>query len=453
MKLAIPLLLLLSIPALAQDDKPKTAPAPTSSPSSGRAPIPVHFDAGSVDIMPGLDGGQRYRLKRWVTGPVRQVKQIDAEIRKQNEALKRERDKDKRAAIVAQVRKLTDQRDKIRVQARAEFDKLKITPEQLDRLNAIPHGELRRERYNHAVMLEAPDLTPAQTATLRACIAAADSAQLTLALQRRDVARNLADQDEKVRRRVAGDLNNRIRAIEKRFWIAMFYVLTPAQMRATKEVRDPVYSQVGDHRNHLYMLPDLSPTQAGRINSLLNELMSETAADDAVIRTLRRRMGEKDVANDERKQLQEQLNDAYSRRGKIYSETYEAVRSLMSDEQQAAWNAIPPQLAGGDVGRGVMQNLEGVLLRPAQMEDFRKLEREVAAKIREETQKLREDTKELRESGMGSDSPQMMMMESMQRGLQGDRARLLRDTGHRFCIEVLKPEQLATWLATGPSRP
>jgi hypothetical protein len=302
-------------------------------------------------------------------------------------------------------------------------------------------------------MLEAPGLTPTQTSLVRACLAATDSAQLTLALQRRDVKRNLADQDEKVRRRVSGDLNNRIRAVEKRFWVAMYYVLTPEQMRATKKIRSPRYQRVGDQRNHLYMLPGLSTIQASRINSLLNELQSETAADDAVIRTLRRKMGQKGLDGAERKELQNQLNDAYRRRGKIYSENYQAVRDLMSDEQEQAWASIPPQLAGGDVGRGVMQNLNGIVLRRPQGASMRKMSTESQRAIQAKQRTMREQTKELRESGMGSDSPQMMMMSSMQRGVQGDRARIMRQLGHRYCTEIFEPEQLATWLATGSARP
>jgi len=431
---AIPILLLASL-AVAQD------------------PIPVRFDAGSVDIMPGLSNPQRYQLKRWLGGPFRNLQRKAAEIRKVNETLQRERDKDKRAKLIAQRRKAQAELAKIRKQGRAALEKIGLKPEQIDRLNSIPKGELRRERYNHGVMLEAPGLTDRQVTLVRACIAATDSAQLTLALQRRDVKRSLADQDEKLRRRVTGDLNNRIRAIEKRFWIAMYYLLTPDQMRATKPLRCPVYQRVGDHRNHLYMLPGLSATQAGRINSLLNEITSETAADNAMIRSLNARIRKKDTADAERKELRAQLSDAYRRRGRIYSENYKAIRELMNDEQEQAWDSIPPQIAGGESGRGVLQNLRGLPLRAEQGETVRKLGNEAEKRIRDAQKAMREETKELRESGMGSDSPQMMMMSNMQRGLQGDRARILRELGHRYCVEVFEPEQLAEWLATGPARP
>ncbi|MHC4450942.1 MAG: hypothetical protein ACYS0E_12525 [Planctomycetota bacterium] len=416
-------------------------------------PIPIHFDNGSIDIMPGLSNPQRYQLKNWLRGPFKKFTDAERRQAKIGEELRREKNKDKRAKLVAERKKLQAGREQLRKNGRAQLDKIGLKPDQIARLNKIPKGELRRERYNHAVMLEAPGLTPTQTSLVRACLAATDSAQLTLALQRRDVKRNLADQDEKVRRRVSGDLNNRIRAVEKRFWVAMYYVLTPEQMRATKKIRSPRYQRVGDQRNHLYMLPGLSTIQASRINSLLNELQSETAADDAVIRTLRRKMGQKGLDGAERKELQNQLNDAYRRRGKIYSENYQAVRDLMSDEQEQAWASIPPQLAGGDVGRGVMQNLNGIVLRRPQGASMRKMSTESQRAIQAKQRTMREQTKELRESGMGSDSPQMMMMSSMQRGVQGDRARIMRQLGHRYCTEIFEPEQLATWLATGSARP
>ena len=34
--------------------------------------------------------------------------------------------------------------------------------------------------------------------------------------------------------------------------------LTPEQMRSTKPIRSPRYQRVGDHRNHLYALPNVS---------------------------------------------------------------------------------------------------------------------------------------------------------------------------------------------------
>ena len=429
--------LLLAAVASAQDQKP----------------IPVRFDAGSVDMVPGLTNPQRYQLKRWLSTDFRRYADTARRIKDIGEKLRRERDKDKRADLVVARKKLIAQRDTLRKTGRAKFDKIGLKQAQIDRLNSIPRGELRRERYNHTVMLEAPGLSAQQLSLIRTSIAAVDSAQITLALQRRDVKRTLADQDKKVRQRVTNDLNNRIRAIEKRFWLTMLYVLTPDQMRATKPVRSPSYQRVGDHRNNLYMLPGLSTIQASRINSLLTEAQSETAADDAVIRTLRRKMGQKDLDGAERKLLQAQLGDAYRRRGQIYNENRKAVRDLMSDEQSNAWDSIPPQISGGDMGRGVMQNFGGLLLKPEQGASMRKLSDAAQKEIRGKQRTMRDKTKDLRESGMGSDSPQMMMMSTMQRGVQGDRARILRRLGHRYCTEFFDPAQLPVWLATGAARP
>ena len=89
--------------------------------------------------------------------------------------MRSEKNEDKRAKLVAERKKLQGQRPAMRKHAREQFDKIGISRAQLDRLNAIPKGELRRERYNHAVMLEAPALSPKQTALVRACIAATDS--------------------------------------------------------------------------------------------------------------------------------------------------------------------------------------------------------------------------------------------------------------------------------------
>ncbi|MEM8884305.1 MAG: hypothetical protein AAGD14_09565 [Planctomycetota bacterium] len=427
------ILLLLACPALAQD----------------RKPIPIHFDHGAINIMPGLTGGQRYQLRRWMSGPWKKLLSIDAQIRKVSEEFRREKDMTKRAKMVDHRKRLQDQRNKVRQQGRAQLDKIGLKPAQIQRLNSIPRGALQQERYNHQVMLEAPNLSPAQRETVQACIAAADGTMMALVRQRNAVGQTYKDQDPKMRQRLASDLNNRIRAIEKRFWVAMYYVLTPEQMRATKPLRSPNYQRVGDHRNHLYMLPALTPIQASRINALLTETQSESAADDAMIRTLRRRQQQKGLDSAERTEIQKQLRDAYQRRGRIYSENTQAIRDLMTDEQRDAWNAIPPQLNGGEVGRNILGNLRGITLRPGQPSELQAHQRAADRKARELQRALREKTKDLRESGMGSDSPQMMEMNTMQRGVQGDRARLYRKAGHTVCLEVLAPDQLGTWVSIG----
>ena len=426
------------------------AAAQSSAPSK---PIPIHFDNVSIDLMPSLNGGQKYRLKRWLSGPVKKLGQTDAKIRDLDKKISRERNKAKKKALVDARTKLRVQREAIRRDGRAQFDKFGIKQSQIDRLNSIPHGELRRERYNHGVMLEAPALSAEQAERIRACIAATDAAQIAMDIQRKEMKQRLADQDKKLQQRVSGDLYNRIRAIEKRYWVAMYYLLTPDQMRATREIRSPRYQRVGDNRNHLAMLPNLSPSQSGRVLSLLNESTSETAADDAVIRTINRKLKQKDLPAAENKQLRAQLSETYKRRGKIYSENTASIKALMTDEQIEAWYAIPPQLSGGDVGRSVMGNLAGMRLRPGQTGTMREMSASTQRAIKAAQKKLRDDTKALRESGMGADSPQMMMMTSMNRTQQGGRSRMLRELGHRYCVEVFTPTQLATWIATGNVKP
>lgn len=424
-----------------------------SQKTSPSEPIPVHFDNVAIDLMSSLNGGQKYRLKRWLGGPVKKLRQADAKIRDLNKKISRERNKAKKQNLIDTRTKLRVNREAIRRDGRAQFDKFGLTHAQIDRLNSVPRGELRRERYNHRVMLEAPGLSPEQIERIQACIAATDSAQIAMDIQRKEMKRRLADQDKKLQQRVSGDLYNRIRAIEKRYWVAMYYLLTPDQMRATREIRSPRYQRASDRRSHLAMLPGVTHSQSGRVLSLLNEITSETAADDAVIRTIHRKLKQKDLPAAENKQLRAQLSETYKRRGKIHSENAASIKALMTEEQVKAWDAIPPQLSGGDVGRGVMGNLAGMRLRPGQDVTMREMSASTQRAIKAAQKKLRDDTKALRESGMGADSPQMMTMTSMQRTQQGGRARLLRELGHRYCVEVFTPTQLATWIATGKVKP
>jgi hypothetical protein len=433
MKLAI-VSLILSAVALAQEQPPK--------------PIPVYFDNGSIDLMPGLTGGQRYQLKRFFGGPVKQVRDINAKIQKCNQLLGKTRDKNKRAKIVAERRRLQEQFAAKRKQARAAYDKIGIKPEQLERLNRIPRGAMRRERYNHSVMLEAPKLTAKQEQIVRAAIASADGAQRTLVRQREGVDKALIDQDVKVRQRLKAQLNSQVRAVEKRFWQTMYFALTAEQMRATREIRSPRYRNPGDMRNQLYLLPGLTPSQATRINSLLTEMNSETAADNAAINAFNRKLRDKKLPKAERAELQKRVGDAYRRRGKIYQDSYKAIRELLNDEQYAEFESIPPQINAGERNRGPVQTFRGLALRPDQNAAIQKMGAESRREVNAAQKDMREKSKELRESGIGPDSPQMMMMTTMNRGLQGDRARIVRRLGNRLCEEVLDPCQLSDWIAS-----
>jgi len=437
--LPAPLILCLIGVAAAQDDQ--------------RPPIPVHFDNGSIDIMPNLTGAQRYQLKRFLGGPVKKVRGQYGQLAKINDQIRKTRDKKKRDALVQQRNKLQTQIAAGRKQARATYDKIGLKPEQLERLNRIPRGALHRERYNHAVMLEAPNLTPKQEQLVRAAIASADGAQRMLVRQTAGVDRVMVDQDVKARQRMKANLNNQIRAIEKRFWQAMYFALTPEQMQATRELRSPRYKNPGDNRNQLYLLPNLTPSQATRINSIMTEMNSEAAADNAAIAGLNRKMRAKDTPQPKRAELQKQLAACYKRRGEIYTEGYKLLREMLTAEQYADWESIPPQINAGERSRGPTQTFNGLALRPAQAATIKKLSDQARKEVRAAQKKMRDESKELRESGIGPDSPQMMMMTTMNRGLQGDRARIARLVGNRLCEEVYDVAQISDWIASPTLKP
>ena len=421
--------------------------------AQGEKPIPVHFDNGSIDIMPGLSGGQRYQLKRFLGGPVKQVRGQYAQIAKVDEQIRKTKNKKQRTELTNKRNKLQAALAQTRKQARAAFEKIGLKPEQLARLNRIPRGALHRERYNHAVMLEAPNLTPKQQQIVRAAIASADGAQRMLVRQTAGVDRVMVDQDQKARQRMKSNLNNQIRAIEKRFWQAMYFTLTPEQMRATRALRSPRYKNPGDNRNQLYLLPGLTPSQATRINSLMTEMNSEAAADNAAIAALNRKRQAKDTPQAERAEIQKQLSACYKRRGEIYATGYKLIRELMNDEQYADWESVPPFINAGERSRGPTQVFNGVALRPEQSATIRKYGAEARKEVQAAQRKLRDESKELRESGIGPDSPQMMMMTTMNRGLQGDRARIVRRLGNRLCEEVYDVAQISDWIASPTLKP
>jgi len=400
------------------------------------------FDRTAIAMLPGVEDQVRRKLHRIhgaTTKEVGKVKkhlgQIDAQLEKKpDKALRAER-----AKLQKRVPQLYGQL----VQRTREAG---ISEAQVRRLERMPRGVLREERYNHRVLLEAGGLDENQRQLLESLVTATDAAQGAITAQKQYLVRGLDAGDKTLRRHLTSTCDQQSREIERRFWRAAYYTLTPDQMRSARELFSPRYAYVPDHRRQFQLLPGLTPSQANRIRALFAELDSEVAADNAAMRRIRTQLKAKQLPKAERAELYRRNTEAGRRAGELTRQTRSAVWEILTPEQRAAYRALPPRLNTGDRGRAPWEVLRARHLRPEQRSRVRALQKETDRARKETRRERRAVTADLNEAGLGPESPQMMMMEMVQQDMRGRIAEQYRHAGHRLLLEVLTPEQVAAWI-------
>ena len=407
------------------------------------------FERTAIAMLPGVEDQVRRKLHRIhgaTTNEVARVRkrlgQIDAQLEKKpDKALRAER---------ATLQKRVPQLYRQLAQRTREAG---LSEEQVRRLERMPRGVLREERYNHGVLLEAEDLTEDQRRLLEILVTATDAAQGAITAQKQYLVRGLDEKDKTLRRHLTSTCDQQSREIERRFWRASYYTLTPDQMRGARELFSPRYASVPDHRRQLQLLPGLTPSQANRIRALFAELDSEVAADNAAMSRIRTQLKAKQLPKEERAELYRRNAAAGQRAGELNRQTRAAVWEILTPEQRAAYRALPPRLNTGDRARPPWEIVRAMHLLPGQTARVRGLQKE-ADRARKETQRARRaDVADLDKAGLGPESPQMMMMEMARQDTRGRIAEQHRHAGHRLLLEVLTPEQVAAWLVAPTVKP
>ena len=189
----------------------------------------VPFDRTAIAMLPGIEAPLRNRLNQIHGATMKEVGrvqkrlgQIDAQLEKKpTKALQAER-----ATLQGRVSELYRQLERRTREAG-------LGEEQIERLERMPRGVLREERYNHGVLLEVEGLSDDQRALLEILVTSADAAEAAITAQKEHLVRGLGKEDKALRRQLASTCDQQCREIERRFWRAAYYALTPDQMRAS----------------------------------------------------------------------------------------------------------------------------------------------------------------------------------------------------------------------------
>lgn len=403
--------------------------AAAEEPAAAPALPPLVFDAAQADLLP-FDEFERQDFQR-VHGPL--VGGLRGLLEREAKAAGAERER-LRARIAALSVELTDL-------LLAEG----VEPWLLAHLNHAPRGPYRAERYATGLVLRL-DLAPLVRGLFERVVPQLEAGWLALAAQkdRLTLALQQSALPPEEQRALLTTFDRQGRELESRFWHLADAVLSDAQRADLYEWLPTAHKQKAGAVEHLYTLPDLTPSQAARLRSLLTELEAEGSPDQAAVRRLQRALAASDRPPEEARRLRAELQAAQQRASELTRLHVAAIRAVLTPEQVRAYKAIPPRLSVNDRRRDGRRLLQGLPLTPAQQAAVAALEREA----RRGRRALEGRVRDLREQAAdyGADSPQMAGMEMMMGAARAEGDALRRALLGRVFLEILTPDQVSTWL-------
>jgi hypothetical protein len=345
-----------------------------------------------------------------------------------------------RRALVAEVTPLLQKGEDIRPALLAA----KVNPAVVKRLAEVDSGPLLVERYAHGLVFLAKGLTPQQKALFERVVPATETAQRALWKHREKLA--AAATDPTIRKQVTQSHDVQIRQIEKRFWRVVAYVLGVEQRASIKRLYPHTYSSPPDIVTHVYQLPKLSAGQAGRVRALVTEYTSETAADSAANVLVHARLADPKLPAAERTRLQAEAEKIGDRVARVLKAIIEESNSIFTREQIVLIDALVPMLTTRDRAIHPGDLLKGIVLRPEQATRAHELGRELAQTYRETQKRLQSKLGQMEAAGLGSDSPQSMMMQGMRANTHAEHVAAMDAVAREILLDVLSPAQVADWV-------
>jgi hypothetical protein len=310
-----------------------------------------------------------------------------------------------------------------------------------ERLDSLHPGPLLVERYSHGLVLELPDLSERQRELFNHLHPSVLAAQWSLMWQRRKLEQDEGlKKDEILRRRILDASNRSIREIEKRYWRVVGYALTVEQRAALHKWLPQQYQRPPNLQAHVFQAPGLTPSQASRIQALITEYGSETAADTAEIQRLQADR-EMDAA-----QKQKAIEAATDRVADVLRSVVERSHEILTPDQIRHIDALPPLLTPGERNQ-TANYVKQMGLRPEQMKRIEKLATEIMAKVRAAQGRAREKLGGM-QGELGGDSPQAMTMQMMQQNVNATRMLAMETAAHTAVLEILEKRQILGWVLT-----
>ena len=300
---------LLGSSSLWADEVPNVTPA--DAPVAAAARLHPNLTPRALDLLP-LDDLEREDFNK-EHGPLvyrtqavnRQVQKLDGQLKKLNSALAdKKADKKRRQKLGAQRKKAQAQRRNQRLQLSALMARLTnelvadgLPAALIPVMNAAPQGAGRVERHARGLVLMLPDLTNDQWDLFQGIHERTEGALHAIAAQKERTL--LALKQTKLEKpqiqAVSATFDQQLRLNNKRYWQLVDFTLNRDQRVALYKMLPQRMKRKDQAKEHLYALPDLTPTQASRLRALLTEIEQESAPDNAAVKRLGLALRKKDM--------------------------------------------------------------------------------------------------------------------------------------------------------------
>lgn len=407
----------------------------------------------SIDMMPGLEQPARGKLYRAFYGAQGQVNRINQRLRQIAAALKKKPAPPEAQKLRAERASLQKRIPPLYAEMFKRFREAGLDAAAIQRLRRMPRGVLHQERYNHGVVLEAPDLTAAQRALIERCVASVDAAQRILHVQHKYLGGVMKELDPTLRRQFDGSFYNQRQQMERRFWKMIYYALTPKQMVAVRALLSNRYRNIPQLDQQMYLLPGMSASQANRIRARFTEHESEVAADRAEQRRLSRKLRDKSLSKPDRQKFQVEVRDCNQRLYALNARFRDDLRAAVSTDQLEALRSLAPMMNVGERYQGLRPILQQMSLDPAQSRTVAEMRRAMQKEQRKIRSEAGREMAGMRGADLGPESPQQMTMQMAQRRATSKSLAMVRARGRRVLLEVLEPDQVVNWVIAPGLKP
>jgi hypothetical protein len=308
------------------------------------------------------------------------------------------------------------------------LEKLGIRPEVLAATREAPAGPLRPLRHAIRLVAQAPLIDPA-IARLHDRLGASVEGAL-LALEHEREAAEAADDVEGLQR-IAG----RMRGLEVRYWQVADATLDRPQRTWLRRRLPSELAKLDNLLEHVFLLPELTPSQFARLKSLLVGLDASLAPDRAA--------AARADADTEKREAEYRLVGRAA-------DAWESGLRILRPEQTAVLMALPPRLTAKERVGELKAVLAAVELTPGQVEKARALHRRygpVKGRLVEEVAAI-----ELRTRDEASDSPMRDLAEA-ERTIAYARALAQgRAAAREVFRDLLSSDQILLWVLDTPKR-
>ncbi len=319
-----------------------------------------------------------------------------------------------------------------------------LTDALIETMNDAPHGPHRVARHAQGLVLFVLADDAPQRVMFERIVPAAEGAILTLEAQKGTLRKTLAQAAVSERDiAVAIDgIDRRIRAIEKRFWRLVDYVVPQAERTALHRALPTAYKQHEDAFAHIYAVPGLTASQATRLSGMLTEFEAESAPDTALTKRLQQQLRSKDINGAERARIHREMQAAQNRVTALHRAAVDRAKAIYTTAQWTMLEAIPPRVSLGDRKQTSPQVLAGL----------RNYDHQKLAAMRAELEGVRRAYREKRREAAalgkdyGPDSPQMASMQMAMANVEAEANVLQREFNGRLFTELLSLDQVVLWV-------